>query len=630
MKIFDRIRGTFAIVRPAPSVAAAVRPSRGWHDARFLVRVRWRALLRGLERRHLRSNEIALTLFGGVLGAAVGIGVVVVHQLSQWLHEMLFKVPPDRLLSEGVGLSWWRVLVVPCVGGLVVGVATLVIRRLRPREVVDAIEANALYGGKMSLIDSANLTLLTLLSGGFGASVGLEAAYTQLGAGFASNVGEVLRLRRHDMRTLVGCGAAAAIAAAFNAPLAGAFYAFELVIGAYSAPVLAPVTAAALAGTFTARQMGGSQPIFFVSESISIGGWDYPLFGLLGVAAAGIGILTMLCVTWIERGFRRNAVPVWLRPVIGGIGVGLVAFFWPEVLGSGHGGIEMVIANNFAPLALILLVPAKALASAFSVGSGFRGGLFSSSLFLGSIFGAASGAFLALVLPGLGIDRLAYTVVGMGTMAAAIIGAPVTMILLTLEMTANFYVTVGVTVGVIVASMIVRSTFGYSFATWRFHLRGVPIRGAQDVGWIRDLTVRKMMRRDIHTVSENLPLAELRAQFPLGGTNRVFLLDAKGDYAGMVVTADAHNPDLDERLANLRAADLRQAETQFLLPHQNVRAALDRFVSAEVEALPVLASATDRKAIGFVTEAYALRRYNQELEQARGDEFADPTLFGPV
>ncbi len=628
--MLERIWRSVRAKSPAATLTAGeMGRMRNWRDLTFVLRLRWRALLFGLNRRHFRSNEIALTVFGGVVGGAIGAGVVVVRQVSQWVHQATFALSADHMLSEGIGLAWWRVLIVPVVGGLVVGVTTLVVRRFRPREVVDAIEANALYGGKMSLIDSANLTFLTLLSGGFGASVGLEAAYTQMGAGFASNVGEVLRLRRQDMRTLVGCGAAAAIAAAFNAPLAGAFYAFELVIGAYSAPVLAPVAAAALTGTFAARLIGGSRPIFFVSESMAIGGWDYLLFGVLGVAAAGIGVLTMLCVTWIERGFRRKGVPVWLRPVIGGLGVGLIAFFWPQVLGSGHGGIELVIENNFAPMALALLLPAKALASAFSVGSGFRGGLFSSSLFLGSIFGAAAGAFLAVVLPGLGIDRLAYTVVGMGTMAAAIVGAPVTMILLTLEMTANFYATVGVTVGVIVASMIVRSTFGYSFATWRFHLRGVPIRGAQDVGWIRDLTVRKMMRRDIHTVSETLPLAELRAQFPLGGVKRVFLLDAKGDYAGMVVIADAHNPDLDERLSSLRAADLRQAETQFLLPHQNVRAALDRFVSAEVEALPVLASATDRKVIGFVTEAYALRRYNQELEQARGDEFADPTLFGP-
>src|SRR5579863_8235119 len=354
-----------------------VRYVTDWAATKFWFRLRWRALLRQVDRRHLRSNEIALTVLSGILGVRIIISDITLRQMLQVLHEAVFGLPSDRLLSEGIGLVWWKVLVVPVIGGLVVGVATMAIRRVRPREVVDAIEANALYGGKMSLIDSANLALLALLSGGFGASVGLEAAYKQMGAGFASNVGEVLRLRRHDMRTLVGCGAAAAIAAAFNAPLAGAFYAFELVIGAYSAPVLAPVTAAALAATFVERLLGQAKPIFFVSESISIGGWDYPLFGLLGVAAAGIGILTMLCVTWIERGLRRNAIPVWARPALGGLAVGLMAFFWPEVLGSGHGGIELVIANNFPPLALLLLVPAKALASAFSVGSGVRGGVFS-------------------------------------------------------------------------------------------------------------------------------------------------------------------------------------------------------------------------------------------------------------
>jgi chloride channel protein, CIC family len=600
-----------------------------WRRYRFLLRVRWRALLRNLDRRQLRNNEIALSLLGLALGSIVGLGVVVIRQVMQWMHEMTFVLPADRLLSEGGDLVWWRVLLVPCIGGLAIGVVTMLIRRWRPREVVDPIEANALYGGKMSLIDSANLTLQTLLSGGFGASVGLEAAYTQMGSGFTSNVGEALRSRRNDMRTLVGCGAAAAIAAAFNAPLAGAFYAFELVIGSYSPSVLAPVTLAALAGSFAERWTMGSQPIFFVSESMKIVGWDYPLFGLLGIGAAALGIVTMLCVTWIERGLRRKAIPVWARPMMGGAGVGLVAFFWPQVLGSGHGAIEAVITNNIAPLVLLLLIPAKALASALSVGSGFRGGLFSSSLFLGSLFGSVVGGFLVLALPALGIDRLAFTVVGMGAVAATIVGAPVTMILLTLEMTANFYVAVGVTVGVIVATIIVRTTFGYSFATWRFHQRGVLLRSAHDIGWIRDLTVRKLMRRDVHTASENTPLDELRRQFPLGGAKRVILLDANGDYAGLVVTADAHNPDLDEKLATMRAADLRQAETQFLLPHQNVRAALERFVNAEAEALPVLASATDRKVIGLVTEAYALRRYNHELERARGDDFADPTLFGP-
>jgi len=601
-----------------------------WRAAKFLLRLRWRALLRQLERRHLRNNEVVLTVFSGIIGLAVGLGVVAVRSAMQLLHQVNFGVSGSHLLSEGIGLTWWKVLIIPSIGGLVVGLVTLAIRRMRPREVVDAIEANALYGGKMSLIDSINLTVLTVLSGGFGASVGLEAAYTQLGAGFASNLGEALRMRRDDLRTLVGCGAAAAIAAAFNAPLAGAFYAFELIIGNYATAVLAPVTVAALAATVAQRVTVGSDPLFFVSEAMQIHGRDYVVFALMGAIAAGLGIATMLIVTWLERVFRRYSIPVWARPMVGGLAVGAVAFFLPQVLGSGHGAIQEVIAGQIPALFIFLLIPAKAIASAFSVGSGFRGGLFSSSLFLGALFGSGCGIVVQHMTPFHPPDVIAYTLVGMGSMATAIVGAPITMILLILELTANFYASIGVMVGVIVASMIVRVGFGYSFATWRFHVRGVPIRGAADIGWVRDLTAIKLMRRDIHTIPEDLPLAELRRQFPLGGTKRAFLVDKSGKYAGMVLTPDAHNPDLDEKLSSLVAGDLRQGVNQFLLPQQNVRAALDLFVTAELEALPVVASATDHSIIGFITEAYALRRYSQELERARAGDLRDNTLFGPA
>jgi CIC family chloride channel protein len=278
--------------------------------------------------------------------------------------------------------------------------------------------------------------------------------------------------------------------------------------------------------------------------------------------------------------------------MLGGAGVGLIAFVWPQVLGSGHGAIQEVIASHPAPTALALVVVAKALASALSVGSGFRGGLFSSALFLGSLYGSATGGEVARLFPSLPIHPLMM--------------------------------------GVIIASMIVRLTFGYSFATWRFHLRGVPILSATDIGWVRDLTVAKLMREDAHTAAEDLPLAEFRQLYPLGGPKRVFLTDGDGNYAGIVISADAHNHDLDERLGGLKARDIRHGESEFLLPHQNVRTALDRFLNAELEVLPVLASAVDRKILGFMTEAYALRRYNQELERARGEDLMANTLFGPA
>jgi len=204
------------------------------------------------------------------------------------------------------------------------------------------------------------------------------------------------------------------------------------------------------------------------------------------------------------------------------------------------------------------------------------------------------------------------------------------MILLILELTANFYASVGVMVGVIVASIIVRAGFGYSFATWRFHVRGVPIRGGTDIGWLRDLTVAKIMRSDAHLVPEDMPLAALRAAFPLGGTKRAFLHDKEGHYAGMILTADAHNHDLDDKLAAMTAKDLRQGETNFLLPQQSVRSALTLFATAEIETLGVVTNASERRLLGFVTEAYALRRYSQELERARAADLGDSTLFGPA
>jgi CIC family chloride channel protein len=608
----------------------------GHAESRFLdLRVRWRALLRGLQRRNLRNNEIALILVSAGVGVAVGFGVIAISTIVQYMHAINFALAPDQHLSEGGAPDWWRVLLIPALGGLLSGIAAMLIRRWRPREIVDAIEANALFGGKMSLTDSANLTFLTLISSGFGASVGLEAAYTQLGSGLASWFGQRLRMRRGDLRTLVGCGAAAAIAAAFNAPLAGAFYAFELVIGSYSPTVLAPIAMAALSGTLVVRELFGTEAIFGLDAHVNITGFDYAMFGGLGVVAAVIGIATMTGVSRIERLVRRQETPSWLRPCVGGIAVGLMATVYPQVLGSGHGAIQQILDHALPWGVLVGLIAAKGLASAVSVGTGFRGGLFSSSLLLGGVFGGAAQVALQTTLAHLGFgdvafDRIAYTLVGMGSMAAAIVGAPLTMIFLVLELTGSFPAALGVMVGVIIASVVVRTTFGYSFATWRFHLRGVPIRGGYDIGWIQDLTVGKLMRRDVQTAPLGMTVAEFRQRFPLTGAKRVFLVDQDGQYAGILATADVYDPDLDDKLDEKVVDDLRSAVGQFLLPEHNVRIAINRFIGAETETLAVVRSARDLHVIGFLTEGYALRRYNQELERSRAEELGDRTLFGPA
>jgi CIC family chloride channel protein len=594
----------------------------------------WRSLWQRLARQSVRDNEVSLIATSALISVAIGLGVIVLQVLVQQLHQILFAIAPNQRLSGAPVADWWRVLLVPCLGGLLSGAAAILIRRWRPREIVDAIEANALYGGKMSLIDSANLALLTVISSGFGASVGLEAAYTQLGSGMASRFGQLLKVRRSDLRTLVGCGAAAGIAAAFNAPLAGAFYAFELVIGSYSPVVLAPISIAALSSTLVVRGLYGEEAIFGLDAQVHITGTDFALFACLGVLAAVIAIATMTGVTRIERFLRRQALPRWAGPAIGGFMVGMVATIYPQVLGSGHGALQLVLENGLPWVVLLGLIAAKGLASAISVGAGFRGGLFSSSLLLGAVFGGAAVVPLQAALhlagfAGLELDRVAYMLVGMGAVAAAVVGAPLTMIFLVLELTGSFPAALGEMVGVIIASLVVRQTFGYSFATWRFHVRGVPIRGGFDVGWIEDLSVGKMMRRDAPTAPLGTTVGEFRKRFPLGGPKRVFLVDRDSCYAGIVTTADAYNPDLDQKL-DQPIDELRTTADQFLLPEQNVRTALRRFGSSETETLAVVSDAKTLLVLGFLTEGYALRRYSQELERSRAEELGEHSLYGPA
>jgi len=175
---------------------------------------------------------------------------------------------------------------------------------------------------------------------------------------------------------------------------------------------------------------------------------------------------------------------------------------------------------------------------------------------------------------------------------------------------------------------VVRQSFGYSFATWRFHLRGLPIRGAYDVGWIRDLTVGKLMRRDPHLVPASQTVAELREHFPLGGPKYAFVLNSRGTYIGMIETVEAHSPAYDEAAGSTTAEALIHNEPHVLTAQENIHSAIQMFTRTASEVLPVLDSVMSGRVVGTVSEAYVLRRYSQELEKRRPEE-ANGGVFSP-
>ena len=592
---------------PSQANAGAARfAPAAWRERLLQVPQALRALVRG--------DELWLLVLASVAGVAAGLCVSAMSESTQWLHQLLFGLPPGQRLSGTVSLPVWRCLVPTSLGGLAVGGLTWAILRWNARRAVDPIEANALYGGTMSLNDSLLVVAQTVLSNAVGGSVGLEAGYTQIGAALASRLGRAFRLRRSDLRLLVGCGAAGAIAAAFNAPLTGAFYAFELVIGTYSLITLAPVMGAALAGVFVVRVLHSEAYSFDVTVPSHIPGLDYPPLLVLGMVAALAGIALMRGVTLSEELFRRLVGPTWLRPAIGGAMLGGLALFSPQILSSGHGALRVDIGLE-APLGrFALLFAVKCLASAISLGSGYRGGLFFASLFLGSLLGRVYAGVLAGTAITIASPPYVCALVGMSALAVAVVGGPLTMSFLALETTGSLPLTAAVVAASTLSALTVRRTFGYSFATWRFHLRGESIRSAVDVGWVRNLTVGRMMRRDGRTVRGDTTLSSFRRDFPLGSTTRVIITDDSGGYAGLVSVADAHASEFDPAS---RIDALAGHRDDLLLPQMTVKEAVAAFSDAEADALAVVDGAETRRVLGLLTEAHALRRYSEELDRRR-------------
>ncbi|MGA8817315.1 MAG: chloride channel protein, partial [Xanthobacteraceae bacterium] len=480
-----------------------------------------------------------------MVGVVGGLVVAAMGYLVDLLHTIFFNLQPGERLSARLGLNPILALAVPLLGGLLFGLSTEILRRWRPDREIDPIEANALHGGRMSLLGSMIVAAQTIWSSGVGASVGLEAGYTQAAAGIASRIGNAFRLRRGDLRILVGCGAAAGIAGAFGAPLAGAFYGFELIIGSYTPTSLAPVAIAALVGYVVADGLAPAEIGVVAPEKMTIVSHDYVLAAVVGLLAAFLGIAMMRCVALCEAIFSRLALrPMW-RTMVGGLFVGLFAIVSPQVMSSGHGALRLSGMLDLPFNFIVLLFVLKVAASVASLGSGFRGGMFFSSLLIGALGGHLVAVALTMMFPTMYFDPNAYSVIGMSSLSASVIGGPLTMIFIALETTKDLWLTTLVLIAVIISAQVTREVFGYSFATWRFHLRGETIRSAADIGWMRDLTVSRMMRQDIQTVHASTNVASFRETFPLGSTAYVVAVDEADRYVGLVHVADLYGGEIE-------------------------------------------------------------------------------------
>nr|WP_246781347.1 chloride channel protein [Rhodoblastus sphagnicola] len=464
----------------------------------------------------------------------------------------------------------------------------------------------------MSLRDSFVVALQTLISNCAGASVGLEAGYAQIGAALGSTLGQKLRLRRGDLRVLVGAGAAAAIAGAFNAPLTGAFYGFEVVLGAYSISGAAPIFAAAISGTLVTKLVA-TAPYQIEAPPLQSLVWSSYIL-LIGLAAltSALGIFTMRAAGFAEKALDATRIVPLFRPVIGAVIVASLATFTPQVLGAGHGALALDVATNFPVAVLLAFLGMKIVACLASLASGFRGGLFFASLLMGALIGKIYALSLAQFAPAFAPDPTLCILAGMATFGAVIVGGPLTLAFLVLEGVSDFSAASAIIAATISASLIARSAFGYSFSTWRLHLRGENIRSANDIGWIEELKVGKLMRPAPATAPDRIDLDAFCQLFPAGGEQAVALVDRAGRYAGLVNVAEAH---AHARSREGRAKTLARHADVWLTPEMNAKTAMALFDKSEADLLAVVNPVTGAP-LGAVTEAFLARRYAERADAA--------------
>ena len=558
-----------------------------------------------------RVQPFSLILQACAVGVITGIGAIAFAELIhlvEWL-ALGSDTLPLHILPD---LPWYRILLIPTLGGLLVAPLVLIAaREAGGHGVPEVIESVALGGGKIQPRVAIVKSLASALTIGTGGSVGREGPIVHIGASLGSALGQLLRVSSNRLPTLAGCGVAGGIAAAFNAPIAGAFFALEVVMGNFAMPAFGPVMLSSVLATVVSRTYFGDHPAFTVPGYTLLSSWELPLYVLLGVVCGIGGQLFMTVLHTAENIFPKLPLPNFLKPAVGGLLLGGLVLLVPHVYGAGHGTLEAILRGSIPWPLLLLLLPMKMVATSLTLASGGSGGLLLPALYLGAIIGGLLGTAAEALVPSLVGPSGGYALVGMAALLAGVVHCPITAFLLLFELTSDYHIILPLMISCPVSTLVSKLIKEESIYTLQLLTRGVDIRRREE-NIMRAFHVGQIMRREVPSLLETAPFPDV-VQYFLASTFPVcFVVDVQQQLVGVISIHDVKAILQEDSLGPLVIAqDLIQTVEATTTIDEPLASCVEKFSRAEQEYLPVVSPG--KRLCGILSHRDVLDLYQREI-----------------
>ncbi len=565
------------------------------------------------------TGSLMMPGLGILVGFLGGLGAVAFRYLIGLFQTLIYGSGAD-LAAVVQGLPWWKVVLGPAIGGAIVGpLVYFLAREAKGHGVPEVMNAVARQGGVIRKRVVVVKTLASAMCIGSGGSVGREGPIVQIGSALGSALGQILKLSYSEVKVLVACGAAAGIAATFNAPIAGAIFALEIILADFALPTFTPIMLSSVIATVVSRAFLGDYPAFRVPPYQLESPWEIGFYCILGLLAGLVAVSFTVALYKSEDIWDNWKIPDYMKASLGGILIGIMALRFPQIMAVGYDSIGKALVNQEVWTVLILLVPLKILATSITIGSGGSGGIFAPSLFIGAMLGGAFGSGMHALFPSITANPGAYAIVGMGAVVAGATHAPIQAFLIIFELTQDYWIVPPLMVCCVIATFVSRGIKRESIYTLKLLRRGIDIEAGRDVNVLKSMLVQDFMTWQPETVEESLPLRDLVQILPFSQHTSFPVVNSEGNLIGMLSLRDFREAVFEENLRDVVIVkDIATIPAISVKTEDNLAKALTLINENGIERLPVVRDGkSPKKVVGILSQRDIMSAYNRALA-ARG------------